>query len=125
MTEKETKADNVLLLEHEKPMVFGKNNDKGIKLDGLDPQVIDISNGHYSINDVWVHNEFDKNSFRAHILSQFAEMEGLPTPIGILKQETKSSYEEDLHDQINSVKKSRGDGDLKKLLFGGNMWEVK
>ena len=62
LTDKETKADNVLVLEHKKPMIFGKNNDKGIRLDGLTPEVVDISNGKYSINDVWVHDEFDKNS---------------------------------------------------------------
>jgi 2-oxoglutarate/2-oxoacid ferredoxin oxidoreductase subunit beta len=75
-----------LFLSMAKPMVFGKNNDKGIRLDGLNPQVVDITNGHYSINDLWVHDEFDKNSFRAHILSQFDEMDGFPTPVGIFTQ---------------------------------------
>ncbi|HSP89190.1 MAG TPA: 2-oxoacid:ferredoxin oxidoreductase subunit beta [Ignavibacteriaceae bacterium] len=124
LTEKETKPDNVLVLEQGKPMVFGKNNDKGIKLDGLNPQVVDISNGPYSINDLWVHDELDNNSFRAHILSKFNDMEGFPTPIGVFTQIKKSTYEEDFHSQINNVKQSKGEGDLRKLLFSGNIWEV-
>ena len=48
LTEKDTKDDHVLVLEHGKPMVFGKNQDKGIKLDGAHPIVVDISNGKYS-----------------------------------------------------------------------------
>ena len=106
-------------------MVFGKNNDKGIRLDGLTPQVVDISNGHYSINDLWVHDELDKNSFRAHILSQFDEMEGFPTPIGVYTEIQKTTYDEDFHNQIEAIKKQKGNGDLKKLLYGMNTWEIK
>lgn len=124
-TEKESKPDHVLFLEHDKPMIFGKNKDKGIKLNGFKPEVIDISNGKYSINDVWVHDEFDEDGTRAHILSKFLEHKGLPAPVGVIRQIKKSTYEADLHSQIDEIKKKRGEGDLKKLLFGGNTWTVK
>jgi len=125
LTDKETKADHVLFLEHNKPMIFGKNNDKGIVLDGLTPKVVDLSTGEYSIDDLWVHDEFDKDSFRAHILAQFDEMDDFPTPIGVFTQLNKPTYEDEFHKQIENVKKSRGKGDLRKLLFSGNTWEVK
>ena len=32
VTERETKADHQLVLEHGKPLIFGKNRDKGIRL---------------------------------------------------------------------------------------------
>jgi 2-oxoglutarate/2-oxoacid ferredoxin oxidoreductase subunit beta len=124
LTDKETKADNVLFLEHNKPMVFGKNSDKGIRLNGLTPEVVDISNGNYSISDLWVHDEFAKTSAAANILAHFAEMDGFPTPVGILRQENKSTYDNDFHEQINTIKKTKGEGDLRKLLFSGNTWEV-
>ena len=124
LTNKETKADNVLFLEHNKPMVFGKNNDKGIRLNGLTPEVVDISNGKYSISDLWVHNEFEKTNAAANILSHLTEMEGFPTPVGVLRQENKSTYNEDFHEQIDNIRKIKGEGDLRKLLFSGNMWEV-
>ena len=124
LTDKVTKADNVLFLEHNKPMIFGKNSDKGIKLNGLTPEIVDISNGNYSVNDLWVHNEFEKTNAAANILSHLSEMEGFPTPVGVLRQEIKSTYNEDFHEQINNVKKTKGEGDLRKLLFSGNTWEV-
>jgi len=124
LTDKETKADNVLFLEHNKPMVFGKNNDKGIRLNGLTPEVVDISKGKYSVNDLWIHNEFEKTNAAANILSHLNEMEGFPIPVGILRQEIKSTYNEDFHEQINNIKKTKGEGDLRKLLFSGNTWEV-
>ncbi len=42
LTEKETKPENIVVLEHGKPLVFGANKDKGIKLDGLNPVIIDL-----------------------------------------------------------------------------------
>lgn len=124
LTEKETKPDNVLFLEHNKPMIFGKENNKGIKLNGLTPEVILINDGSNSINDVWVHDEFDKDTTRAHILSQLSEKEGMPTPVGVLRQELKETYEQSLHNQLESLTKAKGEGDLRKLLFSGNMWDV-
>jgi 2-oxoglutarate ferredoxin oxidoreductase subunit beta len=124
LTEKDTKADNVVVLEHGKPLVFGKNNDKGIRLNGLTPEVVSLADGKYSINDIWVHDEFDADNARAYIISQFAEKPGLPTPVGVLKQETKSTYDHDLHEQIDNVKKTKGEGKLRDVLFSGNLWKV-
>ncbi|HKB84706.1 MAG TPA: 2-oxoacid:ferredoxin oxidoreductase subunit beta [Ignavibacteriaceae bacterium] len=123
-TEKESKADNVLFLEHGKPMIYGKENNKGIKLNGLTPEVININEDGNSINDVWVHDEFDKETTRAHILSQLADREGMPAPVGVIRQEEKETYDDALHNQLNALKKTKGEGDLKKLLFSGNMWDV-
>ncbi len=124
LTDKTTRDDNVIYLGHNKPMIFGKEKNKGIMLDGLNPVVVDINDGKNSVNDLWVHDEFDKNSFRAHIISQFTEMENFPTPVGVLRQEHKSTYEDDVHLQLEEAKKSKGEGDLRKLLFSGNMWDV-
>jgi 2-oxoglutarate/2-oxoacid ferredoxin oxidoreductase subunit beta len=125
LTDKATKEDHVLSLEHGKPMIFGKNKDKGIKLNGLEPEIIDISNGKYSIDDVWVHDENDLNPARAFILAQFDEMNSFPTPVGVLRKIKKPTYEESFHEQIEKIKLNKGEGDLRKLLFSGNIWEVK
>ncbi len=123
-TDKETKPDNVLFLEHNKPMIYGKENNKGIKLNGLTPEIIDINAGSGSVNDVWVHDEFDKGTARAHILSQLSETEGMPLPVGVIRQEDKETYEESLHAQLDALTQAKGKGDLKKLLFSGNIWDV-
>jgi len=105
-------------------MVFGKNKDKGIKLDGLKPIVVDITNGKYSINDVLVHDEFDESPLRATILSSFTTMPGFPTPVGVFRQIFKPTYGQGLTEQIEEIKKRKGEGDLEKVLFSGNTWEV-
>ncbi len=123
-TEKDTKPDNVVFLEHGKPMIFGKNQDKGIKLEGLNPKVVDLANGEASVNDLWIHDEFDESPARAFILAQFTENENMPLPVGVFRQIKRSTYDKDFHEQIERIKKVKGEGDLKKLLFAGNMWTV-
>lgn len=124
LTEKDTKDDHVLILEHNQPMVFGKNSDKGIKLDGLKPVVVDISNGKYSKDDLWVHNEFSDSPVHAMILAQMDHDPEMPTPIGVFRQYIKETYDEGIEAQINRVTEKKGKGDLEKILFGGNTWEV-
>jgi 2-oxoglutarate ferredoxin oxidoreductase subunit beta len=125
LTEKETKPDNVIMLEHGKPLVFGANKDKGIMLDGLNPIIIDLNDGKHSINDCWVHDEFDDNPTRVFLLARFTDLPGYPTPIGIFRQFSKPTYDDDYVHQIEHLKQVKGVGDYKKLMFTSNTWEVQ
>ena len=125
LTNKDTKDDNVLFLEHGKPMVFGKNKDKGIIVDGTTPKVVSLTDGKYSVNDLLVHNEFDESVVLAYLLGQMSNHPEFPTPVGIFRQIKRSTLHEDIENQINAVKAKKGEGDLEKFLFSGNTWEVK
>ncbi|MEI7811929.1 MAG: 2-oxoacid:ferredoxin oxidoreductase subunit beta [Ignavibacteria bacterium] len=126
MTEKETKDDNVLVLEHGRPMVFGKNKDKGIIIDGTTPKVVSVGEGGtHSINDLLVHNESDTSVVLSYMLGQMSNSPEFPTPIGIFRQIFKPTYNDDMENQIKSIQGKRGTGDLEKFLFSGNTWEVR
>ncbi len=124
MVDKETKGDNVLVLEHGKPMVFGKANDKGIRLNGFTPEVVDLTSDMYSVSDLWVHDENDPSPVRAQILSQFTEMEGFPAPIGIFRKVLKPTYDEEVEQQIRSREVLESSKQLDDLLSSGNTWMV-
>ena len=124
LTEKDTKDDNTLILEHGKPMVFGKDSDKGIKLDGPKPIIVDLTNGSYSKDDLLVHDEFSNEPILAMILAHMTDHPHYPTPIGVFRQVFKETYDGGIRNQINAVTEKRGKGDLEKILFGGNTWEV-
>ncbi len=125
LTEKETKPDNVVVLEHGKPLVFGTNKNKGIKLDGLNPVIIDLEDGKHSINDCWVHDEFDENPTRVFLLARFTDLPGFPTPIGVFRQYNKSTYDQDYYHQIEEISQKKGIGNYEKLMFTSNTWEVE
>jgi len=124
LTEKDTKDDHVLVLEHGKPMVFGKAKDKGIIIDGTTPKVVSITEGKYSVNDLLVHNEFDESVVLAYLLGQMSNDPKYPTPIGVFRQIQKPTYDAEVNKQIDMIKQKKGEGDLQKLLFSGNTWGV-
>ncbi len=122
LTEKDTKPDNVLYLEHGKPLIFGKENDKGVRVDGFKPEIVSLKDGKYSVNDLLV---YDEKSFEmAVVLATFSDRAGFPTPIGVFFQTERKPYEEMMTEQIQAVTKKRGEGDLDKLLKSGNTWVV-
>ena len=122
-TEKETKSDTVVFLEHGKPLVFGKDGDKGIKLDGFSPVVVSLTDGSHTVNDLLVHNETD--STLAFILANMTYNPDLPRPVGIFLAIDRPRYEVEMEKQIDSAISKRGRGSLEKLLNSGDTWVIQ
>lgn len=124
LTDKAVAPDNVIQLEHGKPMIFGKNNNLGIHLDCNIPKIINLDeDDNVSIDDVLVHDE--KDIVIASMLSSLTYDDNFPTPIGIIYAVDAPIYENLLQDQINSAIDKQGKGDMDSLLNSGNTWEVK
>jgi len=124
-TEKSTKPEEVVFLEHGKPLVFGANQDKGIRLDGLKPVVVQAGSG-FSTSDLWVHDEND--FYKAQILVRMFDdprIEGhLPRPFGVFYEANRACYEDIMSMQIEEVLATRGPGDLDALLRGKETWTI-
>ncbi len=124
-TEKSTKADNALFLEQGKPLVFGATQNKGIKLDGLKPVIVDLAEGA-STDDLWIHDE--KDFYKAQILIRMFDdprVEGhFPRPFGVFYTADRPCYEDLLKMQIEETIATKGKGDLDKLLRGREVWEI-
>jgi 2-oxoglutarate ferredoxin oxidoreductase subunit beta len=123
-TDKGTKKEETLFLEHGKPLIFGENSDKGIKLDGFHPQVVDLKN--VSPDELWIHDETDR--VKAGILVRFFDnptKEGhLPRPFGVFYTEDRPRYEEAMAEQLAFAKENYGDGNLDKLIAGRETWVI-
>jgi len=124
-TEKKSKPEEALFLEHSKPLVFGAARNKGIKLDGLQPVMVELGNG-FGENDLWVHDE--KDFFKAQILTRFfdnPQTEGhLPRPFGVFYEGDRPCYEDVMAMQIEESVAIKGKGDLDKLLRGRETWTI-
>ncbi len=125
-TERSNKTENTIYLEHDRPLVFGKNKQKGVVLEGFIPKVVNLENDKYTLDDLWVHDEKDK--IKANILISFFETPideySLPRPFGVIYQENRSVYEDDLIAQINQSIEGKGNGDIDQLLRGPRTWTV-
>lgn len=124
-TEKATKPDNTLFLEQGKPLLFGAQRNKGIKLDGFKPVIADLTGGS-SADDLWVHDERD--FYKAQILVRMfddPQLDGhLPRPFGVFYETGRPCYEEVMEMQLQEVILSKGKGDLDKLLRGKETWTI-
>lgn len=123
-TEKGTKKLKTLFVEQGKPLLFGENNTKGIKLDGFKPVIVDATT--VSTNDLWIHDETDQ--VKASILVRFfdngIEDDSLPRPFGVFYKEDRFCYEEAMNKQVEDAIASKGKGDLDALIRGKNTWSV-
>jgi 2-oxoglutarate/2-oxoacid ferredoxin oxidoreductase subunit beta len=125
LTEKDARSEHVVQLENGKPLIFGKNRDKGIRLNGFDLEVVQLGNGT-SEKDLLVHDEKHPRPAYAFLLAHMEHRPGFPVPIGILRAwDDVPRYEDLIADQIRQVQARRGKGDLDKLLHAGDTWEVR
>ncbi len=120
LTEKDVRADNRLVLEHGKALIFGTNRNKGIRMRGHALEVVELGNGIHE-TDLIVHDENDP--VLAFLLAQMAPPQ-YPTPIGVLRTVSRPTYDEVLAQQLQTAREQQGDGDLEKLLSSGDTWVV-
>lgn len=124
-TDKASRPASALYLEHGMPMVFGEGESKGIRLDGMTPEVVDLGAG-FSADDLWIHDENDP--MKAYILSRFfatGNADGFPRPFGVFYESRRPSYEQLVADQMAAASKRYGAPALDKLLEGDETWVVR
>ncbi|PIQ28238.1 2-oxoacid:ferredoxin oxidoreductase subunit beta [bacterium (Candidatus Blackallbacteria) CG17_big_fil_post_rev_8_21_14_2_50_48_46] len=124
ITDRASKEENQLRLEHGKPMVFGAKRDKGIRLNGITPEVVTLGENGITEADLLVHDERAQEPTLAYFLSRMRPPE-FPAPLGVFRSIEAPSYSEQVHRQIEDVREKKGAGDLRKLLYSGDTWEVK
>ena len=123
LTEKDMRDDRTILVEHGQPLIFGRNKDKGIRMKGLDLEVVSLGNG-ISEADLIVHDEHHPNPAYAFLLSRMDNRPGFPTPLGVLRSVDAPCYEDAMNDQVEAVVAKKGKGDLAELLGAGDTWDV-
>jgi 2-oxoglutarate ferredoxin oxidoreductase subunit beta len=121
--ERETRDDNVLLLKHGEPMIFGKDHDKGIRLRGFTPEVVQLGVDGVTEADLLVHDETAEDPAYAYILSRMWAPR-FPVPLGVFRRIERPTHDQLLQGQIDAAITAKGEGDLRKLLFGGETWQA-
>jgi 2-oxoglutarate ferredoxin oxidoreductase subunit beta len=122
-TDKGIKADNTLYLEHGKPLIFGKDRNKGIRLHGLDPEVVQLGNG-INVDDLLIHDERAEEPSLAYLLSRMVYPR-FPECIGIFRAVERPTYDELVNKQIEDVIKAKGKGKLEELFANDDTWVVQ
>jgi 2-oxoglutarate ferredoxin oxidoreductase subunit beta len=122
-TDKAVKADNLLYLEHGKPLLFGKDRSKGIRLNGLDPEVVSMGNG-VAMDDLLVHDEKAEEPSLAYLLSRMTHPD-FPEPVGVFRAVERPTFEAQVTDQIEGAIGAKGPGKLEELFRSDDLWTVE
>ncbi len=120
--DKKTAPENRIEVEHGKPLIFGGERDRGIRLNArtLSLEVVSLGKGGIHEDDLLVHDE--GNKVLAQLLSTLGGPE-FPVAVGVLYSERKSGYVEEVREQ-QETNRSRERGNLKQLMLSGNTWRV-
>ena len=123
VADKEFRADRTIFLQHGKPMIFGKNNDKGLVLDGFNLKPVTLGENGITENDILVH---DAKCADNTLHYKLATMSGeLPLALGVIRAYSAPTYEEEVHKQIADIQAKSPIRTLKDYLLAGETWEVK
>ncbi len=117
------RKDRTVLLEHGKPLVFGRERNKGIRLNGLKPEVVTLGEG-VAEADLLVHDEKAKDPTLAYLLTHLNEPE-FPVPLGVFRSTERPTYDALVQQQIKEAMSRPGAGNLQALLNSGDTWTVE
>ncbi len=123
LSSKETKLDNQLVLEHGKPMIFGKEREKGIVLDGLKLKVVKIGENGIAEKDLLVHDRYEPDPTLALMLVRMAPPQ-FPVALGVVRSIANSVYEDNMEGLIKETQESSDLKNIDDLLHSGNTWEI-
>ncbi len=120
LTDPDSRLENVLYLEHGKPMRFGRQGEKGIRLNGLVPEVVEVAAA--GEENLLVHDEQAAEPTLAYLLSRMGPPD-YPTPVGVFRAIDKPVYSRLLMEQVQGAQ-ARAEPDLDALYRQGETWDV-
>ena len=124
ITGKDVRADNQIYLEHGKPMIFGKERNKGLMMRGDKMKVVTIGENGVTEEDLIVHNTQDPDDTNHYRLVRM-ELPEFPVAMGVIRAIESSVFESELFDQVQHAKKETKIKNMDELLHSGNVFESK
>ena len=121
---REVRDDQTIDLQDGQRLIYGKEKNMGIRLNGTTPEIVKIGENAVTEDNIIMHDQHNPDATYAYMLSQMAHPQ-YPTPIGIFRAvEGRVPYNELLNEQIKTSILRRGRGRLQELLQGPSYWEV-
>ncbi len=124
LTGKEGKSHNRMYLEHGKPIKFGPDGSKGVRLtkDGR-AEIVNVAD--VGEDNLLVHDEHRDDPSLAFALSRIADGPTGPTPLGVFRDIQRPAYGEGMEHQLRVAADQQGPGELARLLSSGDTWTVE
>lgn len=122
-TKKDQKGEHCVYLEDGKPLIFGQNRDKGIRVNGAGtPEVVSLND--VKEDDLLFHDEKVSDLTHAFRLAQM-RWPNSPEPMGVFRAVERPIYDAEVDRQLKQCIADQGSGDLEALFNSGDTWEVQ
>ncbi len=123
ITGKEVRSDHQIYLEHGKPMIFGAEGNKGIRMVGNQLKVVTIGEDGITEDDLLVHNSKDGNDDTHYMLVRMG-LPDFPVAMGVIRAADSTVYESMLHDQLEHARETTKQKTMDDLMRNGNVFEI-
>jgi len=120
---RKVREEELLFLEQDQPLIFGKDSNRGIRLNGLDPEKVTIGAGGADMSEILVHDCNHSSPLYTQMLAQMG-FPHYPTPMGVLRRIERPTYEDAVDAQIRDAQAKKGTGSLESLLYSDDCWTV-
>jgi 2-oxoglutarate ferredoxin oxidoreductase subunit beta len=124
LTDRATRDDARILIEHGQPLVFGKSRDRGIRFEGSEPRLVVLSGSGAGEVECSRHDAQAAGSGSAFLISQLEPPE-FPVPLGVFRSVSVPTYEELSEDLGRRARAAAGRGRLEALLSSGTTWTIE
>jgi len=122
ISDKEIRADKTIVLKHGEPMIFGKNNDKGLIIDGFNLKAVTIGENGIEEKNILVH---DAKCIDPTLHFKLGNMKGnLPVALGVIRNIDETSYDQAVADQILEVQSKQPIRKLEEFLHTLETWKI-
>jgi len=123
ITKKDVKNDAQLILEHGKPMIYGANGDKGIKLNGLKLEPVTIGKNGITEKDILIHDAKEDDP-TLHAMLARMRPPNFPAALGVIRSVNRPTFNDSIILQIEGEKENAKFKNVDALLQSGDTWEV-
>jgi 2-oxoglutarate ferredoxin oxidoreductase subunit beta len=120
---KEVKDENMLVLKHGEPMLFGKEMKKGLRLNGTRLEVVEIGDHGITLKEILVHDQYDQDPGIHTMLAKLAPPH-FPMVFGVIRSAISDTYDDLVEAQIEHAKESSKIKCVDDLLNSGDTWEI-
>lgn len=122
---KEGRHKNAIYVRHGQPLVFGENNEFGLKQEGFGLKVVKIGENGITLDDILVHDAHCEDNTLQLKLAMMSLEDGFPIALGVIRDVPAPTYETAVHDQLEEVKAKKHYHNFAELLETNDIWEVK
>ena len=123
ITNRDTAADNQLILKDGERMIFGKEKNKGLILGERGLEVVTIGKNGIQEEDILLHDMYQQDS-GLHLMLAKMQLPDFPVALGVIRSTSAPSYDELIEEQIREAQRTSKIRNVDDLLNSGDTWEI-